>query len=131
MSESPQLICADVREHWDRIKDGVSRALAGSGDRAEDVYAALVTNQASLYLGDECAFVLRRSELAGDITVRVWVMCSWGEPGAMRRHSDALDELARSVGASRLICETLFSGVARALPEGWCPGGTTYTKRLD
>ena len=121
---------ADIRKHWDQLRDGIAKAIDGDIDRPEDVYAACTHGEASLYLGPDAAFILRLGKDRDLTYVRVWVMFSWGRGGALDRYDAPLTELARSFGATRLSFATRREGFDRALPAGWKKAWTTHVKEI-
>ncbi len=125
------LVLKEVREVWDAIRPGLEqvRQKTGAPWRAEDVYAACVVGQASVYVG-ETGFVVVQAKtdpFSGAPELFVWVAYAEGQ-GNLERFQAAVDELARDHEFTKLTMWSNRPGFARV--PGWQPVATVYERAL-
>lgn len=122
----------DIGREWDRIRGSIAEILAHDDDRPEDVYAAVVNRQASLFVCDEGFVVLRIIHVPqrGLCECLVWLACGIGAPGHIERYIDQLKELARAGGASRLKFRSNRYGFDRLVESGWRRSAVEYVMEV-
>lgn len=121
----------DIRLCWDQIRSGLefTQKKISAPWRPEDIYAACVSGQASLYTG-ETGFVVvqpQQNRLDGSPELLVWVAYAEGQ-GNIERHQEAVDQLARDYGFARLVFWSNRTGFIK-LP-GWTPTAMVYVREL-
>lgn len=122
---------ADIRAEWESIKPGLEtmRARFGPDWRVEDVYAACVSGQAFLYVGD-CGFVVLqadRCKVTGEPLMLIWLAYA-DERGSIERYQAEVDRIARDGGFGRMVLWSRRKGWARV--PGWTEVATVYERRL-
>jgi len=118
-----------IGDLWEWVRRGLIEIKRRSNEVAcpwhpEDIYLALRTNSAALYvIGAEDGFiVVQKLESSYERVLFVWAM--WGPRGTLWRHrkaiAEAIDGLAKSVGCNRVRMissrDTAWTGVNLFVP---------------
>ena len=96
-----------VREVWPVVREGLEAVLARRKHRwiPEDVFLALNTGQAFLYMIADRGFIIAKSFADDDgLALFIWVL--YARPGTLKECRDEvlsdLENLARRIGAKRI-----------------------------
>lgn len=126
------LILADIRQEWDRIRPAIDQMIQKSGAvfRAEDVYAAVVTGSAHLYTGATGFVVVQKDidKITGEAQLLIWIACASGA-GNVTRFQPAIDQLALQNGYRKLIMSSPRKGWERV--KGWRKVTTLFERVLS
>jgi hypothetical protein len=102
-----EIHASKVREVWPVVKEGLEAVLKRFKHRwiPEDVFTALVTGQAFLYMIADHGFIIAKNYLDADgLALFIWVI--YAKPGTLKAHREEilldLDVLARRIGAKRI-----------------------------
>lgn len=121
----------DARAVWDEIRPGLEAVKAKSHApwRPEDVYAALLAGRAFLYLGEPGFVIVEPKEdpFTGEGELLVWIAYS-REVGAVERFQEAVDDLARTHGFTKLTLWSDRPGWEKT--PGWQQVSAIYERRL-
>lgn len=120
---------ADVRAAWDRIRPGLEYIKKNLRPRwrPEDIYHACRAGEAHLYVGPEGFLVLREQVCPYTLEkeLLVWVAC--GEGGGLAgKYMGWLEDLARRIGATSLVCQSPRKGLERL--TGWTEEHKVYRR---
>lgn len=127
--------CADIRSYWEPIRVALQKVV----DKIhpdwipEDVYVAVITGQARVYLAHDgvIVFKLTPQPYTGENDLFVWAAHS-NNGNALIEYADDVEAIAREFGATRILFTSPRKGM-EALPEripGWRQGDTIYEKRI-
>ena len=124
---------ADVRTCWeDVVLPGLwaVKAKTGAHWRPEDVYVALVTRVAYLYVGEPGFVIVQPKEdpFTGEPELLVWVAYSQDQE-SVERFQPAVDEVARMNGFTKLTMWSDRPGWQKV--SGWKQISAVYERRLD
>jgi len=117
-----QIAPTQVSAVWPRLRAPMREIESPDGWIVEDVYFALVSGAATLYLlevdGKEVGFVVLRSLADFDgKRLHIWILYSRSDADVMAEFSDDLDAICRGIGASRITFGTTRRGWARVAPR--------------
>lgn len=122
----------ELKLYWGKVKEVLERLSSVSdGWIPEDVYAFLISGQATLYVndGDWKGFCIL--QLVPDYSqkrLHVWIAQTTDDPKA---YMAEVEMLARQIGASRITFDSPRKGwVRRAERLGFKPRMTRYEKEL-
>ncbi len=102
------LIQADIRQHWDRIKEGILfiKDETFEAERPEDIYSGCVNGQATLWITESIpskdAFLItqaRRNQFTGENYLLLWVAWYTRESGA-DQFQEQIEQLAKNLECS-------------------------------
>jgi hypothetical protein len=108
----------------------------GDGWIPEDVYFALKTNGASLYMvtidGKEHGFLVLKAITDFDgVRLHIWVLHSHSKVNLMAEFSDELDAIGKSINASRLTFSSTRKGWEKTAPRhGFCIRETVWQRGI-
>jgi hypothetical protein len=127
---------ADVRKEWDWVKKGVDEIVSTANVtyRAEDVYAACVSNQAVLWITNE-GFVISTTEIdpfTEEKTMLLWL--AWAvERGndLVSKYQAFFERVAKEAGYGRMETRSPFLGLmSHLIGHGWDVDTVVYTRKL-
>lgn len=136
MKQLLQVAPADIAAVWSRVRPGLESMDKGDGWIPEDLYLALKTNGASLYMvtidGKEHGFLVLKAVTDFDGTrLHIWVLHSHSKVDLMTEFSDELDAIGRSINASRITFSSTRSGWAKVAPKhGFSVRETVYQRKI-
>lgn len=117
---------------WDRIKDKVTATVGDADCRAEDVYAELLDNRASLLMNEDGFVVLKMMHCRsrGRADCLLWVMYG-NVNGFLAKYQSYIVGMAKSGGAARLKFYTRRTeGFEKLAPLGSRPTFTEFVLDL-
>ena len=130
-------VLANIREHWDWVREGVVEALATdpqTGVMPEDVFAACVSNQAHLWISEDGFLVTMGTTEAysNERVLLLWI--GWAKE---RGRSLLLDyqpffkKQAKDAGFSALEFRTTVKALGEyAETANWTRRETVYTSKI-
>ena len=122
MDNSLKLEPQDIRKYWDEIKPGLEDIKATwpelSTWRVEDVYAAVVAEEAILYVKEEgfAVCTLETDEFSGKTDLSIWIAYSYGtEKHMIQKYLTSFIEVAKRLGCSGVSTRSNHPALAKAL----------------
>lgn len=119
----------EIEPYWDAIKESVSNLVKGSHARAEDVYAACKYGHAHLFISEDVYIVFQEQNHQMDHEKELFIWLAErlnNKTNIMYDYQEEVIEIARGVGAKRIVFLTTRPGFLKALPSGWRMRYTTY-----
>jgi hypothetical protein len=105
MKRTTTLETSNIREVWDRIKPGLEEIKAQwpalSTWRVEDVYAAVIMEQAVLYATDDgfAVCTLDIDQYSGEKDLCIWIAYAYNKgQGTLNKYLPSFIEVARDLG---------------------------------
>lgn len=134
MTEPIKLEPCNIRDVWDKIKPGLEAIKAEwpaySTWRVEDVYAAVIAEQAVLYDTEDGFAIcnLHTDQYTGDTDLVIWIAYAYRKnSGAMMKYLPSFIEVARELGCKRVTTFSNHPALATILE----PVYTLYGVKVD
>lgn len=120
-----------LHTYWEVIKPGLEACRRlGVQWILEDVYHALRSEQSSLYVAP-CGFlVLTPQQNYDGMQLFVWCCYAHSEDDPVAMFHDQLKDIARSIGAKRILFGSKRKWERKLAPYGWEPMTTIYGLEL-
>ena len=117
-----------LREVWPKIRIGLEKMRGNEGWLIEDVYHALMLNQATLHLvivDDYCGFVILQPQEGYKKRLHIWLLYNESKHDVMAIFKPTLEEFARNINATALSFSSPRKGWQKVAGRyGFSP--TTY-----
>lgn len=128
MATPPFELITDVAEVWPVLQELAPPAVDGHNVQIEYVAAEIAADRAMcLRSADGVLLLVLQANLQKlDLELNVWVAASTGPPGMIDRYLPVVEQIARDVGAARVVMQSPRLGWLRALPERWRVTMVTY-----
>jgi hypothetical protein len=126
------VIRLDIDAEWEEFQRRAAPVLADEDDTTEDIRAACRAGEAWLF-GNEDAYLVLQYQLrpaTARMQLLVWLAVSRGPSGCIARNLPFVEEVARRLGASRVLFRTRRKGFERAMPDGWRADHIIWTREL-
>jgi len=115
----------DIRKHWDEIKPGLEEIKAEypalSTWRVEDIYAAVLAEQAVLYIVEEgfAICTMDVDEYSGETDLYIWIAYTWTKNGSMiKKYLPSFIAVAKHLGCKGVTTASNHPALAKILePE--------------
>lgn len=130
-------VFGDIRKEWHWVKPGIQEILSESSSltfRAEDVYAACISQQAVLWVAED-GFVISTSEVdpfTDERTMFLWL--AWAKERGndlVSKYNGFFEQVARDAGYKQMETRSPFLGLMPHLTErGWNVDTVVYTRKL-
>ena len=130
-------LLADIRKEWHWVKPGIEEILAEQPQltyKPEDVYAAVLMQQAVLWITPE-GFVVSTQEqdqFNGDVTLLIWV--AWAKKRGQNcaiKHYEFFASNAKEAGFKKIEVRSPVPAIEKYLiTEGWQKDTVVYTREL-
>jgi hypothetical protein len=121
---------------WPRVRPALDSMGKGDGWIPEDLYMAIKTNAATLYMvsidGDEHGFLILRvlHDFDGP-RLHIWVLYSFSKVDLMTEFDEHLTNIARQVNASRITFGSTRKGWSKvAGKHGFTVRETVYERKI-
>src|SRR5690606_25759718 len=108
---------ANLRRVWPQVRAGLD-TMPSDDWIAEDVYHAIKTGDAALYVADGAFFVLRRivAEFSGNVSCHVWLAYNASGADTYDAATDLVRVVAKQMGATRITFGSPRPGWAKRFP---------------
>lgn len=126
------MIRLDIDAEWEEFSRLAAPVLADEDDTAEDIRAACRADEAWLF-GNADAYLVLQYQLrpaTARMQLLVWLAVSRGPQGCIPRNLPFVEEVARRLGASRVLFRTRRKGFERVMPDGWRADHIIWTREL-
>ena len=130
-------LLADIRKEWHWVKPGIEEILAEQPQltyKPEDVYAAVLMQQAVLWITPE-GFVVSTQEqdqFNGDVTLLIWV--AWAKKRGQNcaiKHYEFFASNDKEAGFKKIEVRSPVPAIEKYLiTEGWQKDTVVYTREL-
>ena len=126
------MIRLDIDAVWEDFSRLAGPAMADEDDGPEDIRRACKADQAWLFGNEDCYLVLQYQlrPATARMQLLVWLAVSRGARGCIARNLQFVEDMARRLGASRLLFKTRRKGFDRAMPRGWTADHIIWTREL-
>jgi hypothetical protein len=123
MTEPFKLEPCDIREVWDKIKPGLEEIKAEwpvqNTWRVEDVYAAVIAEQAVLYDTEDGFAIcnLRVDQYSGATDLLIWIAYAYDNKrgGILKKYLPSFIEVAKHLGCGRVVTLSRHPALAKVL----------------
>ncbi len=137
VSNLDEPVLANIREHWDWVREGIVEALATdpqTGVMPEDVFAACVSNQAHLWISEDGFLVTMGTTetYSNERVLLLWI--GWAKERGRNlavAHQPFFEKQAKDAGFSALEFRTTVKEVGQyAEAANWTRRETVYTSKV-
>lgn len=120
---------------WPLIQDQVAAIMDGENITPDEIRLECEAGNAACFASKDGVVIVRHEAIPrGDGKTQLFIVLGvsmTAEHGAYRRQRDALDQIARDLGASRIVFNTSRIGWARLLEDGWRVAHVQWVRDLD
>ncbi len=123
----------DISLVWPEIRVKAEKALDGGNISADNMYRECLRGRALCFSSDDGVIIvaLDPNEYKNDFELLVLLAVGWGKHGAFDRNQKHVDQIARDLGASRVVFTTRRKGWERRLGPEWSLRSVTYVKEVS
>jgi hypothetical protein len=125
---------ADIDEVWPEVAAAAERVLDGADFTAEDIARECREGRALCFFASGEGLLIAKlnpNRRHNDLELVVWLAVSLGPHGAMDKYLPDMDELARRLGAERIVFSTFRNGFVRRPPAGWRIREMTFEREVS